>query len=97
MKEHDARPRARDPPAATCRRSARDCPNLLQMLDLNSAVRASYLGSAASVPVCRHVPDLHRPHLSRFADVPQQVFHRRGVLGMDPRGCQPGAFEREAA
>lgn len=20
-----------------------------------------------------------------------------GVIGMDPRGCQPGAFEREAA
>jgi hypothetical protein len=72
-------------------------PICVQMLDLLRAVRASYLGSAASVPVCRHVPDLHRPHLSRFADVPQQVFHRRGVLGMDPRGCQPGAFEREAA
>jgi hypothetical protein len=68
----------------------------VQMLDLPGAVPASYLGSSASVPVYRHVRDLHRLHLSRFADVHQQVFHGRGVIGMDPRGCQPGAFELEA-
>jgi hypothetical protein len=69
----------------------------IQMLDLPGAVAASYLGSSASVPVYRHVRDLHRLHLSRFADVHQQVFHGRGVLGMDPRDCEPGAFELAAA
>ena len=69
----------------------------VQMLDLPGAVPASYLGSAASVPVYRHVRDLHRLHLSRFADVHQQVFHGRGVIGLDPRGCRPGAFQLAAA
>jgi hypothetical protein len=69
----------------------------LQMLDLPGAIPASYLGSSASVPVYRHVRDPHRLHLSQFADVHQQVVHGRGVIGMDPRGCQPGAFELEAA
>lgn len=69
----------------------------VQMLDLPGAVPAPYLGSPSSVPVYRHVGDLHRRHLLRFADVHQQVFHGRGVNGMDPRGCQPGAFELAAA
>jgi hypothetical protein len=69
----------------------------VQMLDLPGATPASYLGSSASVPVYRHVRDLHRLHLARFADVHQQVFHGRGVIGMDPRGCEPGAFELAAA
>jgi hypothetical protein len=69
----------------------------VQMLDLPGAVPASYLGSSASVPVYRHVSDLHRLHVSRFADVHQQVFHGRGVIGLDPRRCQRGAFELEAA
>jgi hypothetical protein len=72
-------------------------PICVQMLDLPGAVPASYLGSLVGVPVYRHVRDLHRPHLSPFADVHQQVFRGRGLLAMDPRGCRPRAFEREAA
>jgi hypothetical protein len=69
----------------------------VHMLDLPGAVPATYLGSSASVPVYRHVHDLHRLHESRFADVHEQIFHGRGVVGLDPRRCQPGAFELEAA
>jgi hypothetical protein len=69
----------------------------VQMLDLPGALPAPYLGSSASVPVYRHVRDLHRLHLSRFADFHQHVFRGRDVIGMDPRECQPGAFGLEAA
>lgn len=69
----------------------------VQMLDLPGASPAVYLGSSASVPVYRHVEDLHRAHLSEFVDVHQQVFHGRGVAGLDPHTCRPGAFELDAA
>jgi hypothetical protein len=64
----------------------------VQMLDLPGATPAAYLGSASSVPVFRHVRDLHALHLSRFSDVHQQVFHGRGIHGLDPSACRPGAF-----
>jgi hypothetical protein len=69
----------------------------VQMLDLPGAVPAAYLGSSASTPVYRHVRDLHRLHVSGFADVHEQVFHGRGVDGMDARDCAPGSFELVAA
>lgn len=64
----------------------------VQMPDLPGPAPAAYLGSAASVPVYRHVADLHRLHLLGSARVHQQVFHGRGVPGLNPRGCRPGAF-----
>jgi hypothetical protein len=69
----------------------------VQMLDLPGASPAAYLGSSASTPVYRHVRDLHRLHVSDFADVHEQVFHGRGVKGMDSRQCEPGTFELAAA
>jgi len=65
----------------------------LPVLDLPGAAPAAYLGSSASVPVYRHVRDMSRLLLSRSADVHQQVFHGRGVAGLDPASCQPGAFD----
>jgi hypothetical protein len=69
----------------------------VQMLDFPGAAPAAYLGSAASVPVYRHLRDLHELHRTRFADVHQQVFHGRGVDGLDPHACEPGVFELGAA
>jgi hypothetical protein len=64
----------------------------VELLDLPGASAAPYLGSAASVPVYRHVADLHREHQLRFAGVHEQVFHGHGVAGLDPQACRPGAF-----
>jgi hypothetical protein len=69
----------------------------VEMLDLPGAAPAAYLGSTNSVPVYRHVGDLHRMHHHRFAELHQQVFHGRGVEGLDPRCGQLGAFELAAA
>jgi hypothetical protein len=69
----------------------------LHLLDLPGAMPGAYFGSEASIPVYRHVRDLHRLHLSGSADVHQQIFHGRGVTGLDPRACQPGAFALDAA
>ena len=69
----------------------------VEMLDLPGASAAAYLGSPSSTPVYRHVRDLHRLHGERFPAVHQQVFHGRGIRGLDPRGCQPGAFALAAA
>jgi hypothetical protein len=69
----------------------------VEMLDLPGASAAPYLGSPASVPVYRHVADLHREHLLRFAVMHDQVFHGRGVTGLDPLACRPGAFRLATA
>ena len=57
----------------------------VSMTDLPGAAPASYLGSTASTPVYRHVRDLHDMHRSQSADVHGQVFHGRGIEGLDPR------------
>jgi hypothetical protein len=69
----------------------------VEMLDLPGATAAAYLGSPSSTPVYRHVRDLHRRHWERFPAVHQQVFHGRGIGGLDARGCRPGAFALVAA
>jgi hypothetical protein len=69
----------------------------VQLLDLPGAAPAAYFGSSASTPVYRHVRDLHRMHGCDFAEVHEQVFHGRGVDGLDARECQPGSFELAAA
>jgi hypothetical protein len=69
----------------------------VEMLDLPGATPAAYLGSPSSTPVYRHVQDLHRLHRERFPTVHQQVFHGRGIGGLDARACQPGAFALAAA
>jgi hypothetical protein len=69
----------------------------VEMTDLPGAAPAAYLGSAASTPVYRHVRDLHVMHRAQSADVHGQVFHGRDIEGLDPRTCEPGAFELRAA
>jgi len=69
----------------------------VEMLDLPGATAAAYLGSPSSTPVYRHVQDLHRLHRERFPTVHQQVFHGRGIGGLDAEGCRPGAFALAAA
>ena len=69
----------------------------VEMLDLPGATAAAYLGSPSSTPVYRHVHDLHRRHRQRFPAVHSQVFHGRGIRGLDPRECEPGAFALAAS
>jgi hypothetical protein len=69
----------------------------VEMLDLPGATAAAYLGSPSSTPVYRHLRDLHRLHRERFRAVHPQVFHGRGIRGLDPRECRPGAFALAAA
>lgn len=64
----------------------------VELLDLPGAEPAPYLGSDASTPVYRHVADLHDLHRRRFAAIHDQVFHGRGITGVDPDLCAPGAF-----
>ena len=62
------------------------------MTDLPGAVPAPYLGSPQSVPVYAHVPQVHRQHARASPGLHEQVFHGRGIPGLDPPGAGPGRF-----
>ena len=57
----------------------------MRLLDLPGAKPAPYLGSPRSVPVYRHLADLRAEHANQFPLIHRQVFHGRGIDGLDPR------------
>jgi hypothetical protein len=64
----------------------------VKMTDLPGAQPAPYLGSAASVPAYASVAELHRTHAVDFSEIHGQVFHGRGIDGVDPAVAEPGHF-----
>lgn len=61
----------------------------VRMLDLPGARPAPYLGSHSTVPVFRHLADLHAEHARRFPQTHHDVFHRRGPDGPPKDGDGP--------
>jgi len=68
----------------------------VQVADLPGASPAGYLGSPASVPVYAHLSDLHHRHGSGPAELHGQVFHGRGIAGVDPEATSAGRFATTA-
>jgi hypothetical protein len=60
--------------------------------DLPGAEPASYLGSTSTTPVHRRIDDLHAEHAVLYPHVHQQIFHGRGLDGLDEWLAAPGAF-----
>jgi hypothetical protein len=69
----------------------------IRMLNLPGTKPAPYLGSPSSVPVYRHLADLHFEHASKFPQIHQQVFHGRGLNGLDAQLNTPGSSVPVAA
>jgi hypothetical protein len=64
----------------------------VRVLDLPGARPEPYLGSGRSVPVHRRVADLHLEHERSTPSMHPQVFHGRGIEGLDERLVSPGCF-----
>ncbi|WP_426565379.1 hypothetical protein ACPPVT_03150 [Angustibacter sp. McL0619] len=67
----------------------------LRMHDLPGALAAPYLGSPASVPVYRHVAELHAEHADRFTEVHAQAFHGTRIPGLDECWTRPGIYRAD--
>jgi hypothetical protein len=61
----------------------------MRLIDLPGAKPETYLGSASTLPVYRHLADLHREHAMQFPHIHQQVFHGRGIDGLLPTLSEP--------